>query len=170
MGHKDLPSLTIKKLDFTGQLVTAYQGRVIQRTPTSVVIRARWRRPRLDLGYVVLETGDLFVETHHADRWYALFEIHASDGALKGWYVNFSRPAAISAGEISAVDLHLDLFVYPDGRTLLLDQDEYAALDLPRVEPAAHQAIQSALADLQARATQKLHPFKNKGPKTKDEK
>jgi predicted RNA-binding protein associated with RNAse of E/G family len=162
--------ITIKKLDFTGQLVTAYQGRIVERTPTSVHIRARWRRPTLDLGYVVLETGDLFIETHHADRWYALFEIHASDGTLKGWYVNFSRPAAISASEISAVDLHLDLFVYPDGRTLLLDEDEYAALDLPHVEPAAHQAIQSALADLRTCAAQRRHPFEDEGRRTKDEK
>jgi predicted RNA-binding protein associated with RNAse of E/G family len=151
--------ITVKNLDSAGQLVTAYPGHVVERTPTSVRIRARWRRPRLDLGYVVFETGDRFLETHHADRWYALFEIRAAEGALKGWYVNFGRPATIGEEEISAVDLCLDLFVYPDGRTLLLDQDEYAALDLPRVEPAAHQAIQSALADLQARAAQRRPPF-----------
>jgi predicted RNA-binding protein associated with RNAse of E/G family len=35
--------------------------------------------------------------------------------------------AAISEDEVSAVDLCLDLFVFPDGRTLLLDEDEYGA-------------------------------------------
>jgi predicted RNA-binding protein associated with RNAse of E/G family len=55
--------------------------------------------------------------------------------------------------------LNLDLFVFPDGRALLLDEDEYATLDLQRVEPAAHQAIQAALADLRARAAQGRFPF-----------
>ncbi len=123
------------------------------------MVEAYWRRPQADLGYVVLETGDLFVETHYADRWYTIFEIHAAAGALKGWYVNFSRPAAISEDEISAIDLCLDLFVFPDGRALLLDEDEYATLALQRVEPAAHQAIQAALADLHARAAQAQFPF-----------
>ncbi len=151
--------ITVKKLDSSGKLLTAYQGQVIERAVTSVVVEARWRRPLMDLGYVVLETGDLFVETHYADRWYAILKIHAAGGALKGWYVNFSRPSAISEDEISAADLHLDLFVFPDGRTLLLDEDEYATLDLQRVEPAAHQAIQAALVDLRARAAQGRFPF-----------
>jgi hypothetical protein len=93
--------ITVKKLDSSGKLLTAYQGQVIERAATSVVVEARWRRPQADLGYVVLETGDFFVETHYADRWYAIFEIRTAGGALKGWYVNFNRPAAISEDEIS---------------------------------------------------------------------
>ncbi len=151
--------ITVKKLDSNRQLLTAYQGQVVERAPTSIIVEARWRRPRTDFGHIVFETGDIFIETHYADRWYAVFEIRAARGALKGWYVNFSRPAAMCEDEISAVDLCLDLFVFPDGRALLLDEDEYAALDLPRVEPAAHQAIQAALADLQTRAAQGRFPF-----------
>ncbi len=154
-----MTSITIKKLDTDGQVVTTYQGQVLERTPNWIQIEARWRRPPLDLGYVIFEAGDRFLETHYADRWYAIFQIQAADGRLKGWYVNFSRPAAITQDEVRAVDLRLDLFVHPDGRQRLLDRDEYAELDLPQTDPAAHQAVQAALAQVQARIAAGHPPF-----------
>lgn len=151
--------ITIQKLDVDGQVVATYQGQVLERTPERVLIEARWQRPPLDLGYLLFETGDRFLETHYADRWYAVFEIHAADGGLKGWYVNFSRPATLSEDEISAVDLRLDLFVRPDGQTLLLDEGEYAELNLPQTDPAAHQAVQAALDEVGARVAARQGPF-----------
>jgi predicted RNA-binding protein associated with RNAse of E/G family len=151
--------ITIKKLDVDGQVVTAYQGQVLERTAHWVFIEARWRRPDLDLGYVTFQTGDRFLETHYADRWYAVFQIQAADGRLKGWYVNFSRPATITQDEVRAVDLRLDLFVHPDGRQRLLDLDEYVELDLPQTDPVAHQAVQAALAQLRAQVAARHPPF-----------
>ena len=34
---------------------------------------------------------------------------------------------------IRYADLALDLLVFPDGRQLVLDEDEFAGLDLPRI-------------------------------------
>jgi predicted RNA-binding protein associated with RNAse of E/G family len=56
-------------------------------------------------------------------------------------------PAEISVGQaplqISYVDLALDLLVFPDGRQLVLDEDEFAALDLnASTITSAHAALE----------------------------
>lgn len=148
--------VVVRKLDSEGREVTAYPGRVVARTPASVVLDTRWERPPLDLGYVVLEPGDRWRERFYADRWYNVFEIHAADGRLKGWYCNICRPARITETEVSAEDLALDLWVDSGGRVMELDKEEFAALPLAAGERAAGLA---ALAWLREQAAQGLEPF-----------
>ncbi len=147
---------TIRKLDHTGQQVTAYPGRVLRRGASTIVLRTRWKRAPLDVGYVILEPGDRWAEHFYSDRWYNIFEIRSSEGELKGWYCNVTRPARITAEEVSAEDLALDLWVAPDGEMLVLDEDEFAELSLL---PAERKAAQQALAELQAMVVQRAFPF-----------
>ena len=90
------------------------------------------------------------------DRWYNIFEIRASDGALKGWYCNITRPAHIGPDEVKAEDLALDLWVAPGGDMQVLDEDEFAALSLSPVE---RETARKALAELQARVARRVPPF-----------
>jgi predicted RNA-binding protein associated with RNAse of E/G family len=151
-----MPRVTIRKLDHTGRQVIAYPGRVLQRTDHTVVMRTEWDRPPLDLGFAVLEPHDQWTEYFYTDKWYSIFEICASDGRLKGWYCNITRPACISADEVAAEDLALDLWVRPDGEMQVLDEDEFAALPLT---PEEREAARSALAELQAMVAQGVGPF-----------
>jgi predicted RNA-binding protein associated with RNAse of E/G family len=148
--------ITVRKLDHTGRPVTAYLGRVLRRDGHTIVLRTGWDRAPLDLGFVVLEPGDHWTEYFYDDRWYNIFEICASDGRLKGWYCNITRPARIGAGEVAAEDLALDLWVGPDGETRVLDEDEFAALGL---NPVECEAARQALAELQAMVAQEMDPF-----------
>jgi len=150
------PQITIRKLDHAGHQVTAYPGQVLRRDGPTIVLRTFWRRAAMDLGYVLLEPGDRWTEYFYTDRWYNVFEIHAADDSLKGWYCNITRPARITAREVVAEDLALDLWVAPDGETRLLDEDEFAALSL---SPAEREAAQNALTKLQTMAAQKTPPF-----------
>lgn len=150
--------ITIRKLNLAGQEVFAYSGEVVARTPTSVVVEALFTRyDRLDLGYTVFERNDRFVEYFYTDRWYNIFEIHAvRDDHLRGWYCNVARPAEIAQDTISAVDLALDVFIYPDGRTLLLDEDEFEELNLDEAE---RQNALAAVAELERLVEDKLEMF-----------
>jgi predicted RNA-binding protein associated with RNAse of E/G family len=148
--------VTIRKLDHAGRQVTAYPGRVIRREGPVIVLRTEWGRAPLDLGFVVLEPGDRWTETFYADRWYNIFEICASDGRLKGWYCNVTRPARISADEVAAEDLALDLWVAPDGDWIVLDEDEFTALPLAAEERAA---ARRAVSELQALVERGAAPF-----------
>jgi hypothetical protein len=148
--------VTVRKLDYAGRQVTAYPGQVLRRSDRAIEVRTAWGRAPLDLGFVVLEPDDRWTEYFYADRWYNIFEICASDGRLKGWYCNVTRPACITSDEVAAEDLALDLWVGPGGEMRVLDEDEFAALPLT---PAERKAARKALAELQAMVAQGADPF-----------
>jgi len=154
--------ITVRKLDHAGRQVIAYTGQVLRREGPTIVLRAVWDRPPMDLGFVLLEPGDLWTEYFYADRWYNVFEIRGADGRLKGWYCNVTRPAHIRADEVVAEDLALDLWVTPGGEMQVLDEDEFAALPLT---PAEREAARDALAKLQRMAARGEPPFDRRGSK-----
>jgi len=153
-----MSKIIVRKLDLAGNEVFAYTGALLTRTPTSIIVEARFSRyDRLELGYTVFERGDRFVEHFFADRWYNIFEVHAAGAdELRGWYCNVTRPAVIEDSRVSAVDLALDVWVNPDGSALVLDEDEFAALPL---SPEERTAARAALAELLDLAARRAGPF-----------
>jgi protein associated with RNAse G/E len=119
--------ITVFKQDTHGEIKVRYTGEVVKRLPNGIVIVASWTQPVRNLGYTQFEPGDRFVEYYYTDRWFNIFDIASMDGKRKGWYCNVAAPAVISDDTIRQVDLLLDVWVYPDGRTLILDEDEFAA-------------------------------------------
>ena len=142
-----------------GTTVT-YQGALLHDDGAHLLLRARWERARIDLGYVAFDTGDHFYEHYYTDRWFNIFEVRGTAGALKGWYCNVTRPAQVDGNTITSEDLELDLFVPPDRRDLLrLDLDEFEARRLDATDPAAHAAALAALDELERMARAGEAPF-----------
>jgi protein associated with RNAse G/E len=146
-------SVTIIKRNLQGEETWRYQGHVLHRESNVIVIEAYYNRPDTPLHGMMLGQGDRFIETYYRDRWYNVFEIHdREDDHLKGWYCNIGYPAEFADDNVlnsiivSYIDLALDLLVYPDGRQLVLDEDEFAALPLP---PDVVSQARRALAALQ---------------------
>jgi hypothetical protein len=124
-------AITVLKLDLQGQITWRYQGELFEHDGTRLVLQAYFDREDHVFHGMPFRRGDLFIETWYTDRWYNIFEIHArEDGRLRGWYCNIGYPAKWEDGTLSYVDLALDLLVYPDGKQLVLDQDEFEALAL----------------------------------------
>jgi predicted RNA-binding protein associated with RNAse of E/G family len=143
--------VTFIKLNPLGQETWRYPGRVLERHADHIVVEASFNRDDLPFHGVLLRRGDRFVETFYADRWYNVFEIHdCDDDHLKGWYCNIGHPAVIEDGSVSYIDLALDLLVYPDGKQLVLDEDEFDELAL---SPEVNQQARLALEELQASFT-----------------
>ncbi|HEY7094402.1 MAG TPA: DUF402 domain-containing protein [Ktedonobacterales bacterium] len=152
-----MEQVIVQKQDTRGRLVTSYPATVAERFANGILLDARWKRPTLALGYTTFETGDRFREWFYSDRWYNIFEIAESGGALKGWYCNIAEPATISETEIHCRDLLLDLWVAPDGETLVLDEDEFTADDAIDA-PTRMQAL-AALAELEQMVAAREAPF-----------
>ena len=124
--------VTVYKLDHNGREVWQYPASVIERGPNHIRLEAFFNRDDMDLGYTTFKRGDRFVEFFYADRWYNIFAVYdRDDGALKGWYCNVCRPAEISETDVRCDDLALDAWIDPGGGLTLLDEDEFAALELP---------------------------------------
>jgi len=147
--------VTVIKLNDQGKETWRYQGRLLAQDAISITLEAFFDREDRDLHGMCLGKGDRFVETYYNDRWYNVFEIHArDDDRLRGWYCNITRPAQISGSTISYVDLALDLLVFADGRQIVLDEEEFAAIN-PSQE--LHEQAYQALRELQYRFRDRLN-------------
>lgn len=142
-------SILVIKQNLAGEETWRYTGRIFERGADWVRLEAFFDRDDRDLHGMCLKRGDRFVESFFSRHWYNFFEIHDRDSdALKGWYCNVCRPAQIEPGRVSYIDLALDLLVFPDGRQLVLDEDEFAALGLDAEDT---RQARRALDQLQAR-------------------
>jgi len=143
-----MAEIEVLKKNLAGQVTWQYSGHVLERGTTSIRLEAFFNRPDMPFLDVVLKQGDRYVETYYSDRWYDIFDIYDRDtGARKGWYCNVTRPAEISETTVAYVDLALDLWVSPDGRQTVLDEEEFAGLTL---EAQERDRARQALAELQA--------------------
>ena len=125
-----MTDIVVRKLNLAGEETFRYSGRVLSRSEESLLIEAKFNRPDKVYHGVMFRLGDPFVEIYYRQRWYNIFEVHdLDDGRIKCWYCNVTLPAEFGEGEIRYVDLALDLFVYPDGRQLVLDEDEFEELN-----------------------------------------
>lgn len=140
-------NITVIKQNPAGELMYQWQGRLLTQALHKVQVEARFSAESGMMVDIPISKGDRFLETYYDDRWFNIFEIHdKEDGSLKGWYCNIAAPAVIRPGEVVFRDFALDLLVYPDGRQLVLDEDEFAALACSADE---RQQALAGLAELQ---------------------
>jgi protein associated with RNAse G/E len=142
-----IDTLTVYKLDHHGREVWQYPARLLARDDHSLRLEGFFNRDDTLVGDAVFKRGDRLVETFYSDRWYNVFAVYdRDDGALKGWYCNVTRPATITDTAVSSDDLALDVWVSPDGAVTVLDEEEFAALELSDADRAmALDAVQQLL-------------------------
>ncbi len=133
--------VTIVKLNPAGTEAIRYPGEVIASPPNWVAARAPWEQRRVDLGYLIFEPNDVFFEYFSLDRPFNAFSIFTPERQLKGWYCNVTHPSWTEDNTIYWHDLYIDVIAYPDGRTLVLDEDELADSGLAETEPELHSSI-----------------------------
>jgi len=140
-------TITVIKLDSKGNETWRYHGRALKIEQNCIVLEAFFDRQDMIFHGMPMQRGDRFVETYFTDRWYNIFEIHAhQDDHLRGWYVNIASPAIFDGERLSYKDLALDVLVFPDGRQLVLDEDEFTALNL---SDEIQEKVVAALAEIQ---------------------
>lgn len=124
-------SVKVQKKNPAGEVTYEYEGALISRDETSIILEALFDRADTPFMDVILKTGDRFVEYYYTDRWYNIFAVHdREDKKIKGWYCNIGMPAVIEDSVVSYIDLALDLWVSTDGTQTVLDEDEFEQLGL----------------------------------------
>ena len=76
-----------------------------------------------DLG--VIAKGTRSVETFFLDRWYNYFCFFEPSGEFRNYYINISMPPQVSNCTVDYVDLDIDIIIWPDGQTEILDEQEF---------------------------------------------
>jgi uncharacterized protein len=142
-----MKEITVSKRNEHNQETWRYTASLLENKDDRIVLEARFDREDTSLHGMLLAKGDRFIETYYTNRWYNIFEIHArEDDQLRGWYCNIGKPAHFDGQVLSYIDLALDLLVFPNGRQIILDEDEFARLEI--TDQVQRQAL-SALANLQ---------------------
>ncbi|MFG2942772.1 DUF402 domain-containing protein [Streptomyces sp. NPDC048282] len=137
-----------------GRTKIRYPAELLHDDGTRIAVRAPWAGDvTRDFGFVRFEQGDVFTEFYWRDRWYAVKEVRAADGTLKGWYCDVTRPATLTGTELVVEDLDLDLWRSADGTDVRrLDEDEFAESGLAERDPEAAAAAVAALDALETLA------------------
>jgi protein associated with RNAse G/E len=153
-------AVTVRKLKPGGELDFQWDGVVMRCDASGIVLRAEFNVDLVERHFATFRRGDVFVEFYYWQpeaaavpvRYYNVFQISQTDGKLKGWYCNLGLPAQLDAdkGELSYVDLALDVWANPDGSFVVLDEDELEEL-LGR-HPELTEAARQGRADLIALA------------------
>jgi len=107
------------------QAKPGWNGILIYRSRAQLILQAEVAHPGA-YNFVTLEHGDVFFERYWFHRWYNIFSIYDAEERFKGWYANISTPITFDGETIRYTDLDLDLWVWPDRRFVILDEDEFA--------------------------------------------
>ncbi len=144
--------ITVHKLDARGDELWRYTGSLLELDGSKVVLEASFDRQDIHVEGLELRKGDRFIEHFYLDRWYNVFEVYQGmTGVHKGWYCNITRPAWLEGQELFAEDLALDLVVFPGGKYVVVDQDEFEDLDLPSEDrKSARRALRELIESAQA--------------------
>ena len=125
--------ITVIKMNPQRQETWRYGGNTLSRGEGFVLLEAHFNRDDMPFQEVLLKRGDRYVEEYTSAHWYNIYEIYdRDDGEIKCWYCNVALPAEIDGNVVRFVDLALDLIVYPDGRQIVLDEDEFNLLEIDK--------------------------------------
>ncbi len=126
-----MKKIIVVKQNVNGVETWRYEGNELLRDKNIVMVEALFNRDDTTLLGIVIKRNDRFLEAFFKDRWYNIFEVRdRDDNKLKGWYCDICKPAIITDHQISYSDLALDLWVFPDGRKEVFDEDQFNQLEL----------------------------------------
>jgi protein associated with RNAse G/E len=111
-----------------------------------------------DLG--LIKKGTLSHEYFWLDRWFNVFRFQEPGHTLRNFYCNLNMPPQFDGETLDYVDLEIDLLLWPDGRVITLDEDEFAENAVKyEYSIIVIQNVDSALIELRALISARQFPF-----------
>ena len=151
--------IEIVKMSPSGKKPVRYTGTLIDSPKDWIAARAEWVHGDMDLGYMTFLNGDYLDEYFALKRPYNAFALYRAHGEFVGWYCNVTHPTVVIGDEVQWHDLYIDVIAYPDGRTLVLDEDELEESGLKTSDPKLHTMIVEARDELLEMVAARAYPF-----------
>ncbi len=123
-----------------------YRCRLVRREPGHVILKYVSDRPFAseELG-ISFPPGCITIALYRQERPYVFWAIHSPAGERLGYLVHISKDMRISQNAVEYVDMLLDIWFFPDGRYIVLDEDEVdECLKAGRLDEAAVRYIETA--------------------------
>ena len=118
-------SITVRVLKQDGAEHRRWQAKLSRRAGPLVVLDAEFD---VDVSHELLgeiKQGTRTVEYYWLDRWYNVFRFLNAAGETRLWYCNINTPPRFADGELTYVDLDIDVLAQPDLSFQVLDEDEF---------------------------------------------
>lgn len=141
--------ITIRALKYDGSLRRHWKAAIVSRYVDSLIAVGRFEFEVIhdDLG--LIKEGTVSFEHFWFDRWYNIFRFHEPDGSLRNYYCNVAMPFKLEGEILEFVDLDIDVVVWPDGRIVVLDRDDFEQNSLMfAYSDAVIQKAEAALVEL----------------------
>lgn len=117
--------ITVNSRSYDGAIRRSWKCELVERRDPLILFVGKFDADveHSDLG--LIEKGTISYEYYWLDRWYNIFRFHTPDGNLRNFYCNISMPPRFADDVLDYVDLDIDVLVWPDGRHVVLDLDDY---------------------------------------------
>lgn len=125
MSLKPGSKFTINSRKYDGSIRRSWSCELVshQGDVLDLIGRFDQRVDHPDLG--IIEIGTISRERFYLNRWYNDFIFEQPDGCLRNLYINVCMPPRINGGAIDYIDLDIDIIVWPDGQSVVLDVEEF---------------------------------------------
>jgi len=151
-------NITVDVFKWDGRHKYKWPGEIITRDADEIVIKGAFQR-EYKTPYCHFHAGDMTIEHYPLDGWYNICRVYRAGDTLVGIYCNLTTPPTLRGNILTYIDLELDLFVYPDGKCLTLDQAEYDRLVATNLPAEVAAAAAESWAELLRQVERREGPF-----------
>jgi protein associated with RNAse G/E len=120
-----LEEVTINSRKYDLSIRRSWNARLITRSETHLFFVGTFAESVIHPDLGTIEKGTVSYEYFWLDRWYSVFKFLEPSGELRNWYCNINIPPEFDGSALDYVDLDIDILVWPDNSTQILDRDEF---------------------------------------------
>ncbi len=122
-----LDMITVNSRKYDGTISRIWRANYVCRDGPLIELLGRFDRDVSHPHLGLIKKGTVSKEYFWLDRWFNVFCFFEPDTVFRNFYCNVSQPPKLSAGNLDYVDLDIDVIVWPDRRTEILDRNEFTA-------------------------------------------
>jgi protein associated with RNAse G/E len=120
-----VPDIIVRSLKYDGTVARSWPASIESVDDKMIVLRGVFEQAVQHEELGDIPAGTVSHEYFWSDRWYNVFRFVRPDGRLHCHYCNIALPAKWVEGELSFVDLDVDIVVCADNSVKVLDEHEF---------------------------------------------
>ena len=117
--------VTINSRKFDNKIHRSWNANVVEQDSTRIIFCGEFDKEISHSHIGVIRRKSVSYEYFWFDRWYSIFRFHEPDGKFRNFYCNINQPPIFENNVLDYVDLDIDVIVWDDSRTEILDMDEF---------------------------------------------
>lgn len=153
-------NISVRVLKYDGTEYRRWSARIAKRDGSLIVVDAEFE---IEVKHETLGTipkNTRTIEYYWFDRWYNIFRFLRDEGRTRLYYCNINMPPEFQNGELTYVDLDIDILVQPDFSFQVLDVEEFEAnAEKYRYSDEVRREAKKAVEEVSSRITSRQFPF-----------